>query len=95
MQDITGGLEDACLRKLSLDAQLALEKFAQVNHDLQLATKENARLNKQIAQLRENLRKKQMRLEVAEALLCEMLKQMQRKYNQRKDCAAQVNVQSR
>lgn len=95
MQSITSNLEASCLQKLSLDSKLALEKFSQVNQKLEEAKKEMERMSKDRATLRETLHTKKMRLEIAESLLSEMLKQLQRKFNARKDFGAQVNARPR
>ena len=83
------------MKKLSLESQLALEKFSQVNQQLEQARKENDKTLKELDEVRVMMHKKQLRLEVAEGLLCEMLKQMQRKYNARKDAGCQANMNFR
>lgn len=90
VQTISGNLEATCLKKLSLDAKLALDKFTQVNQQLEKARKDVERMEREKTVLSEMLHAKKMRLEVSESLLSEMLKQLQRKFNARKDVAVQV-----
>ncbi|KAI1289539.1 Elongation of very long chain fatty acids protein 1 [Halotydeus destructor] len=90
VQKITQNLEGTCLAKLTLDSQLALGKFAQVNQSLEDQKKQVKQLTKHVQLLKETLHQRTIRLEVSESLLCEMLKQMQRKFNKRKDFAVQI-----
>ena len=77
---------------MSRDAKLALEKIVQVSEKLETTEKELQAYRKDNEQLSQSLHIKKLRLEVAEGLLSEMLKQLQRRINLRKDAAAQVNM---
>lgn len=94
VQEITKNLEESCLRKLSQDSRLALEKFSSVSSKLEETKNLLEKSNQEIKDLKEGIRQKKMRLEVAESLLNEMLKQMQRKINSRKNAAVQVHLVS-
>lgn len=77
---------------MSRDAKLALEKIVQVSEKLEATEKELKAYRKDNESLTHSLHAKKLRLEVAEGLLNEMLKQMQRRINSRKDASAQVNM---
>ena len=94
VREITKNLEESCLRKLSQDSRLALEKFSSVSSKLEETKNLLEKSNQEIKDLKEGIRQKKMRLEVAESLLNEMLKQMQRKINSRKNVAVQVHLVS-
>lgn len=80
---------------MSREAKLALEKIVQVSEKLDATEKELRAYRADNESLSQSLHAKRLRLEVAESLLSEMLKQMQRRINGRKDFAAQVNTTRR
>lgn len=94
VQEITKNLQESCLRKLSQDSRLALEKFSEVSTKLETTKHLLEKSILENKELKEVIRQKKMRLEVAESLLNEMLKQMQRKINSRKNAAVQVHLVS-
>lgn len=85
-------MESTCLKKMSRDAKLALEKIVQVSEKLETTEKELKAYRRDNESLSQSLHAKRLRLEVAESLLSEMLKQMQRRVNSRKDASIQVNM---
>ena len=95
VEDISRNLQESCLRKLSGDAKLALEKVSSLSSKLDDTQKELMESQKEVSCLREDLSSKKIRLEISESLLMEMLKQMQRKINSRKNVSVQVNVVNR
>lgn len=92
--EITKNIEESCLRKLTQDSRLALEKFSTVSSKLEQTKSSLEKSINENKELKEAVRQKRMRLEVAESLLNEMLKQMQRKFNSRKNAAVQVHLVS-
>lgn len=85
-------MESTCLKKMSRDAKLALEKIVQVSQKLETTESELKAYRKDNESLIQSLHAKRLRLEVAECLLSEMLKQMQRKMNSRKDASVQADM---
>lgn len=95
VQEISQNMESTCLKKMSRDAKLALEKIVQVSEKLETTERELKAYRKDNDSLSNSLHAKRLRLEVAESLLSEMLKQMQRRINARKDAAVQANMRRR
>lgn len=85
-------MESTCLKKMSREAKLALEKIVQVSEKLEATEKELKAYRADNESLSQSLHVKRLRLEVAENLLSEMLKLMQRRINGRKDFSVQVNM---
>ena len=92
VQQISQAMEATCFKKMSRDAQIALEKIVQVSEKLDRTEKELQEYRKDNESLSNSLKVKRQRLEISEALLSEMLKQMQRRINSRIDKAIQVNI---
>lgn len=78
------------MKKITADARLALDKCNQLNDkllDTQAELNHEKKLNQQ---LNEKLHNRQLRLEIADNLLQELLRALQRKYICRKDFSVQV-----
>ena len=88
-------MEHTCLKKMSRDAQLALEKIVQVSEKLEVTEKELQAYRKDNESLSQSLHAKRLRLQVAESLLSELMKQMQRRINARKEVGVQASMQRR
>ena len=95
VQEISRNMESTCLKKMSRDAKLALDKIVQVSEKLETTENELKAYRRDNDSLSQSLHAKRLRLEVAENLLSEMLKQMQRRINTRKDASFQVNMNRR
>src|SRR5689334_21045226 len=92
---ISKNLQETCLKKLSGDAKLALEKVSSLSSKLDETQKQFLESEKEISLLKEDLMNKKVRLDVSESLLLELLKQMQRRINARKSVGVQVQILSR
>ena len=90
VKDITDNLEESCMKKISADARLALDKCNQLNDKLLDTEGELKHERKVNQQLTEKLHNRQLRLDIADNLLQELLRALQRKYICRKDFSVQV-----
>ncbi len=78
---ITMNLEKVCLQKLSIDARIALEKFVELSDNYESSELENRNLRKENKILQSNVHNLRIHLDVANSLLFEMLKQLNRRIN--------------
>jgi len=89
VNEITTNLETSCMQKLSIDARVALEKFVELSKNYETGELENRKLRKENGFLKSNIHSLRIHLEVAESLLYEMLKQLNRKIHNKKDVSVQ------
>lgn len=80
------------MKKISADARLALDKCNQLNEKLHQIETQLTDEKKCNFDLTSKLHNRQLRLEIAENLLQELLKSLQRKFLCRKDSAIQVDI---
>lgn len=78
------------MKKISADARLALDKCNQLNEKLNETENRLEAEKKWNLELNSRLHNRQLRMEIAENLLQELLKALQRKFIYRKDEAIQV-----
>lgn len=95
VEEISRSLEETCLRKLNADAKLAVEKVSTLSSRLEEKDKRLEEVEKENAVLHADLDTKKLRMEIAESLLQEFLRQLQRKVNARKEVGVQAYVVTR
>ncbi len=89
VNEMTMNLESVCLQKLSIDARIALEKFVELSDNYESSELENQNLRKENKILQSNIHNLRVHLEVANSLLFEMLKQLNRRINNDRDISLQ------
>lgn len=78
------------MKKLEADARIAIDKFVEINAKYEADERVIKKIRKETSELNTKLNEKQLRLQISESLLNEMLKQLQRKLLYRSEKSAQT-----